>query len=198
MLKARALGLVIASVLIVSVAPTTVFSQGSDGVRLVASVSGAILQTSNRSGGMFGIGGGVGIERAISSSAALRASISAYRAVALGDNAPVFCPVTPCPASVFPDWLVVTELQGLLSLDRAQRVMVVVGAGVAFPVGGREKYRGAQRVDSTASARATLRVGVEWRMGGLSAPRLQLTRSAYTKSMFSLDWLDALAIVVPF
>ena len=180
-------------------APAAVAAQGLENrVRVVATLSGAILQTSNRAGGMFGIGGGLGIERAVSSSVAMRALITGYRAVAIGDNAFVSCPVTPCPISVFPDWLVVGELQGLVSLDREQRWRMVGGAGVALPIGGREKYRGAPSVDSTASPRATLRAGLEWRMGGNAAPRIQLTRSAYTKSIFSLDWLDAFAIAVPF
>ena len=167
-------------------------------IRAVASLSAAIMQADDRGGPGLALGGGLGIERAFTQAATTRLLVTAHKAMHWGNE--VFVPCPPpgtCSNSVFPNWLLVTELQGLVG-NREGRLNVLGGFGMAFPLGGHRPFLGTPPNDSSKTPRATLRAGVEWRLGGRSKPRLQLSRSAYTKSILSLDWLDALGITVPF
>jgi hypothetical protein len=167
-------------------------------LRGVASFSAAILRSDDRGGTGLSLGGGLGIERGVTQILSTRLVATAYRAMLWGND--VFVPCPPpgaCSNSVFPNWLLVTELQGLFG-NREGRLKLLGGVGMTFPLGGHRAFLGTPPSDSSSTPRATLRAGVEWRLGGRSKPRLQLTRSAYTKSIFSLDWLDALGITVPF
>lgn len=193
-------GLVTVGLLGVSATSSARSQEVDSRVRFAASVSGAILRkTSNRSHATLSLGGGLGMERRVTPWVATRLFVGVYRPVVRGNSVFVPCPPPEtCSDAVFPDWLVVSELQGLVSVRRDHALKVLGGVGVAFPIGGRAPYLGAPRVDSTASPRATLRGGLELRLGGNSAPRVQLTRSAFTKAIFSLDWLDVLAVAIPF
>jgi hypothetical protein len=75
---------------------------------------------------------------------------------------------------------------------------VIAGAGITLPIGGRENWSGALAVDSSAGLRANLRAGLEVPLGrSRKAPRLQFTRSGFTRSIFSMNWLDAVFISFP-
>ena len=174
-------------------------AQDVDGrIRAVASLSAAIMQADDRGGPGLALGGGFGIERPVTHAVTTRLLVTGYKATRWGNEVFVPCPPpTTCSNSVFPNWLLVTELQGLFG-NREGRLKLLGGVGMTIPLGGHREFLGTPPNDSSKAPRATLRAGIEWRLGGLSKPRLQLTRSAYTKSIFSLDWLDALGITVPF
>ncbi|MEP7345798.1 MAG: hypothetical protein ABI877_11040 [Gemmatimonadaceae bacterium] len=90
------------------------------------------------------------------------------------------------------------EVMAVAAISRRIPMRVVAGAGITIPVGGRENWSGASAIDSSAGVRAGFRAGLEVPLGrSRSAPRFSFTRSGYTKSIFSMNWLDALFISFP-
>lgn len=167
--------------------------------KVLVGLGGAVYATNDRGGSTMGLGASLGIERLISQRLTIRAVASGLRTVTTRDDA-FGCPPAPaeCSIAVFPEQLLSGELLGLVSPGGISFLKIVAGAGLTIPRGGRENWRGAPRVDSMAGTRATFRGGIELSLGrSPAAPRLLLTRSGYSKAIFSMDWLDGLSLVIP-
>lgn len=177
----------------------SVDAQGrAPGSRWMLGIGASILATSDRNGPTMGLSGAIGLEKYLGPQVSARMVFEGTRTVRTRSGGFVCSATGDCPIPVFPDAMLSGELHGLVSLRQSLPVRLIGGAGITIPLGGRENWRGAHRADSSAGIRATLRGGLEISLGKrLRASRIQLTRSAYTKSIFSMDWLDALVILFP-
>lgn len=166
--------------------------------RVLAGGSAAILYADDQGDGTYGLGVGLGVERELRAGLAIRLSTNVLRSRRTPNNV-IACPaLPPCSVAAFPAWQITIDAQGLVPIYPRSPVRLVVGLGATVPVGGREDWRGSPPADSTASVRPTLRLGGEARLGrSVLAPRVQLTRSLFTRSIYSVSWVDALGLLFP-
>jgi hypothetical protein len=88
------------------------------------------------------------------------------------------------------------EIHSLIPPWHGAPIRLLAGAGIAAALGIRENASGAPLIATATAIRITFRAGLELALGRSSrAPRVQFTRSAYSKRIISMDRLDALALL---
>lgn len=173
--------------------------QVSSGSRMFMGLGIGIYRTRDIGGAGGGFGATLGVERAIASRLQLRGAVSVFKTYVDRDGAFACPPEPPCRIGVFHDELVSGDVQSVVQLHQALPLHVTGGLGITVPFGGHENWRGGPPADSAAGIRPNFRAGLEFALGrSRTAPRLQLTRSGYTRSIYSLNWLDALFVLIPF
>lgn len=165
--------------------------------RLLGLAAG-VYATSDLGGPSLGVGAGAWFERQSGEHGATRWFLGGMRTITTRDDA-FGCPLGPdCPIAIFPDWLITSEFQTLWLASADTPVRFLAGFGLSVPIGGRENWGGAPRLHSTAGVRTVLRAGIEVGSTTRSTPRIQLTRSFYPTQVFSLKWVDAIVLLVPY
>lgn len=167
---------------------------------LVGPLSG-VYATSHRDGPAMGFGVAVGLERSISQRISVRGLAIGIKTdftnigVRVCQPSPLGCR----PPAVFPKGLVSGEFQSVASPLNGVPARVLGGVGVVIPIGGRANEVTGTYSDSSTGVRLTFRTGLEVSFGkSRRAPRAQLTRTGFSKAIFSMNWLDALGILFPF
>jgi hypothetical protein len=170
----------------------------TSGARVVMGLGLGIYRTNAIGGAAAGFGAAVGFERAVAPTLQLRGAVAVFKTYVDRDGAFACPPDPPCRIGVFHDELVSGELQSAVQLHRGVPLHVIGGLGITVPFGGHENWRRGPPADSAAGVRASFRAGLEVALGrSRSAPRLQLTRSGFSRSIYSLNWLDALFVFFP-
>lgn len=158
-----------------------------------------VYQANSRGGAGKGFGATVLLERAITRRVALRGSFAAFKTFVVRDGGVACPPDPPCgDLGFFPDEVVTGSVQTAVKAHTSVPLSAIGALGVTIPTEGHENVRGGPLADSRAGPRATYQFGIELVLGrSRRAPRLQLIRSGYSRSIYSMNWLDALFVVFP-
>jgi hypothetical protein len=170
--------------------------EGTGPMRLLMGISVGTLRTSHPEGDGFAAGALVGLDHRIGPGVSLRTYATLARGIINADDTAI-CHQTPdgCLAdAVFPKWQLGLGLEGSISPHPSWPFRVVTGLGVvrsSTPTPKRE----------TAATELGSKFAGVWRFGleipfGSSpkAASLQLTRSGFTQSLYSVSGMDAITL----
>ena len=164
---------------------------------VIAGVTLSGLRTAHPEGGIAAGGVLLGLERVLSDAFSLRAVASLTRGVFSADDIALCHPAgSGClPDAVFPTWMSGLSLEGSLAPRRGWPIRIVGGLGAIVAGDPRENQRTRGAVDASAVLRATWRAGLEIPLGSSAkAPFVQVTRTGFTATPFSVSSIDAIAL----
>lgn len=173
------------------------------GTTWLLGLSAGAYESSHPRDGAGVIGATLGVERAVSTHLAVRATLSrtVISSIGAGDDVSM-CTLLPdgsCrPDALFPHRLWTLELGGVARATVFLPVGIFVGSGLALPVHARQGLRVSPSIDTAMGVRAAVRVGAELSLGRpRHALRLQVARSGYSRPMVSANGLTTVALVLP-
>ena len=164
---------------------------------VIAGVTLSGLRTAHPEGGIAAAGVLLGLERVLSDAFSLRAVASLTRGVFSADDIALCHPAGSgfLPDAVFPTWMSGLSLEGSLAPRRGWPIRIVGGLGAIVAGDPRENQRARGAVDASAVLRATWRAGLEIPLGSSAkAPFVQVTRTGFTATPFSVSSIDAIAL----
>ncbi len=188
----------ISVILGVMISVNTLGAQDLPRQQVLLGISVSALQTSHPQGGPPGLGGSLGLSQRVSDYASLRAIVGVTGVIRLADDIGgcILQPDGSClPDPVFPRWLTSAELQGVLAPMARFPLTVVVGAGVVRGDGAAQRDREPRPVVADSKTRGSWKAGLELSLGrSHNAPRVQLSRTGFSKAIHSMTFVNALVL----
>lgn len=188
--------IVIAASLIVCAA-ASLGAQGVTRTQVLLGVGVSALQTSHPEGGPLALGGSIGVAKNFSERTSVRAILGVTRSIILSDGVSVCYrqPNGSClPDAVFHRWLSTAALEAAVRPVRRAPLGITVGTGLARSDGAGEGRRNAP-VISESRTRGLWRAGLELSLGrSPRSPRIQLSRTGFSSSLYSTTFVDALVL----
>ena len=172
--------------------------QEDESIRLLLGVSLASLRTNHPEGDGFAAGALIGLDRRIRSGSSLRAYATVSRGVSNADDIAICHPApSGCLAdAAFPKWQFGLGAEGSFSPRPSWPVRLLTGLGVVLSTNPQTKG-GSVSSELGSEFAGVWRLGIEVPFGSSPrAPAIQLTRSGFVESQYSVFALDAVTLNV--